>query len=85
MFVCFSRHGANGEAMNSFKQMIKAGVAAVKRVTDKKSDRHRCAQCEAMRSLMQQRGSWFGSTFEINTSTEAERELVESYGGSERG
>ena len=26
MFVCFSRHGANGEAMNSFKQMIKAGV-----------------------------------------------------------
>ena len=81
--------------MNFFKQMIKAGVIkradkagkvlGEKRVTDKKPDRHRCAQCEAMRSLMQQRGSWFGSTFEINTSTEAERDLVESYGGSERG
>ena len=83
--------------MNFFKQMIKAGVAAVKHVKqrgekleqakaeDKKPDRHHCARCEAMRSLMQQRGSWFGSTFEINPSTEAERELVEWYGGSERG
>lgn len=78
--------------MNFFKQMIKAGVAAVKRhgekagkVLGEKPDRHRCAQCEAMRSLMQQRGSWYGSTFEINPSTEAERELVESYGGGERG
>ena len=71
--------------MKNFKQMEQAKAEGKKRVTDKKPDRHRCAQCEAMRSLMQQRGSWFGSTFEINTSTEAERELVEWYGGSERG
>ena len=84
MFVCFSRQGANGEAMKNFKQMEQAKAEGKKRVTDKKPDRHHCPQCEALRELMQ-RGSWFGSTFEINTSTKAEKELVESFGGADLG
>jgi len=76
------QHGEKaGEVLAGELEQAKAEGKA--RVTDKKPAHH-CRQCEAMRQLMQ-RGSWFGSTFEINTTTKAEKELVESFGGEDLG
>lgn len=76
------KHGEKaGEVLAGELQQAKA--EGKKRVTDKKPAHHHCAQCEALRELMTRRGSWFGRTFEINTDTEAEKELVGSFGGED--